>query len=359
VAKARLAWIVTLGVIVFAIGGVSALIELRSHDFIAIYAAASLVLGGHGRAILDPAAVLAAEHAAEPTRTVLLPWIQAPVVALLLAPLAALPIGVASVVMTAASAACLTWSVHRLGILAPAAQRARLFALALFAPPTTIALAQGQTSPFVLALVALSLTASPFWRGVALGLTLLRPQTFGLFALAALTGRRSALGLALGAGLVLLGSTAVVGVDGMFAYGGALLDSGQWSVTGDQGVRTAISWVGPAIVLGVPMLGLVATAVSFAVGAIVVIRSEGPARIIGASSWAALGSPHVLLHDGLLSYPAVAARSWSTARLAAIVGTGYAAALLHQAGIPVAPLWLLGIARLRPTTPMTAGSRSA
>jgi hypothetical protein len=80
---------------------------------------------------------------------------------------------------------------------------------------------------------------------------------------------------------------------------------------------------------------------------VVVLRSRDEARIVAASSWAALGSPHVLLHDGVLSYPAVAARSWSTVRLAVIVGTGYAAALVHQAGIPVAPLWLLGVARMR------------
>jgi hypothetical protein len=346
-ARARLTWVVTLGVIVFAIGGVSALVELRSHDFIAIYAAASLVFAGHGGAIVDPGAVLAAERAAEPTRTVLLPWVQPPVVALVLAPLAALPFAAASVVMTAISTACLTWSVHRLGILADATQRARLFALALFAPPATIALTQGQTSPFVLALIALSIAASPFWRGVALGLTLIRPQTFALFALAGLGERRGALGLASGAGVVVLGSVLVVGVDGMLAYGAALLDAGGWSVTGEEGLRAAISWVGPAIALGTPAFGLVATAASLAIGAIIVLRSHDRERIVAASSWAALGSPHVLLHDGLLSYPGVAARSWSTVRLAIIVGTGYLAALLHQAGLPVAPLWLLGVAWMR------------
>lgn len=344
---ARLGWIAALGGILFAIGCVSALVELRSHDFTAIYAAASLVLAGHGGAIVDPAAVLAAERAAEPTRTVLLPWVQPPVVALMLAPLAVIPFAAASVVMTAINTVCLTWSVHRLGILAVPTQRARLLVLGLFAPPATIALTQGQTSPFVLALVALSISASPFWRGVALGLTLIRPQTFPLLALAALSGRRGALGLAAGAGSVVLGSALVVGVDGMLAYGAALADAGGWSVTGAQGVRTAISWVGPAIALGVPALGLVATAASLAVGAIVVLRSTDRARIVAASSWGALGSPHVLLHDGLLSYPAVAARSWSTVRLTIIIGSGYVAALLHQAGIPVVPLWLLGVARMR------------
>jgi hypothetical protein len=71
----------------------------------------------------------------------------------------------------------------------------------------------------------------------------------------------------------------------MLAYAIALLDSGSWSVTGEQGLRAAIIWVGPAIVLGAPALGLVATAGSFAIGAIVVMRSAGPARIVGASSW--------------------------------------------------------------------------
>ena len=134
-------WIAAVGVILFAIGAVSTVIELRSHDFTAIYAAASLVLAGQGAAVVDPPAVLAAEHAAEPSRTVLLPWVQPPVVAL--APLALLPFGAAAVVMAAISTACLVWSVHRLGILAVPAQRARLFALALFAPPATIALTQG------------------------------------------------------------------------------------------------------------------------------------------------------------------------------------------------------------------------
>lgn len=342
----RLAWILALGAVVFAVGAVSAVVELRSHDFIAIYAAASLVLAGNGAAIVDPQAVLAAEHAAEPSRTVLLPWIQPPVVALLIAPLAALPLTAASVLMTAINTACITFAVHHLGVLAAAAQRARLLPLALFAPPATIALTQGQTSPWVVALLALALRASPFWRGLALGLTLIRPQTFALFALAALTGWRGACGLVAGLGIVGLGSLLVVGVDGMATYARALLDAGSWSVSGAEGVHAAISWVGPAIALGIPAVGLIATAVSLAVGAVIVARSRDGDRIVAASSWAALGSPHVLLHDGLLSYPAVAARSWSTMRLMVIVGSGYGAALLHQAGIPVAPVWLLGVARM-------------
>ena len=346
-------WIAALGLILFAIGAVSTVVELRSHDFTAIYAAASMVLAGHGAAVVDPAAVLAAEHAAEPSRSVLLPWVQPPVVALVLAPLALFPFGAAAVAMAAIGTACVVWSVHRLGILAVPAQRARLFALALFAPPATIALTQGQTSPFVLALVAFSISASPFSRGVALGLTLIRPQTFPLLALAALTGTRGALGLATGAGTVLLGSALVVGTDGMRTYAAALIDAGGWSVTGEEGVHAAISWVGPAIALGLPGLGLVLSAGSLLIGAIVVLRSAGRERIVAASSWAALGSPHVLLHDGLLSYPAVAARSWSTVRLAIIVGTGYLAALLHQVGVPVAPLWLLWLARVRAAPPAT------
>jgi len=347
----RLPWILTLGAVLFVIGSVSAVIELRSHDFIALYAAASLVLAGNGAAILDPQAVLAAEHAAEPTRTVLLPWIHPPFVALLVAPLAGLPIVAASVVMTAISCMCLVFAAYRLGVLAAASQRVRLFALALFAPPATIALTQGQTSPWVLALLALSVGASPFWRGLVLGLTLVRPQTFALFAVAALTGWRATVGVVSGAAIVGLGSLLVVGPDGMVRYGNSLVDAGTWSVSGAQGVRAAVSWVGPAIALGLPAVGLAATGVSLAIGAIVVVRSRGPARIVAASAWAMLGSPHVLLHDVVLSYPAVAARCWSTRRLVLIAGGGYAAAILHQAGIPVAPFWLLGVARLRTHEP--------
>lgn len=355
----RFLWILSLGAVVFAIGAVSAVVELRSHDFIAIYAAASLVLAGTGAAILDPQTVLAAEHAADPTRTVLLPWIHPPIVGLLVAPLAALPFTVASVVMTAINTVCLTFAAHRLGVLVAASQRVRLFALALFAPPATIALTQGQTSPWVLCLLTLSLTLSPFWRGFALGLTLIRPQTVALFALAALTGWRGALGLVSGIGVVGLGSLLVVGFDGLIEYGRAVVDAGTWSVSGAQGLHAAISWVGPAIAAGIPAAGLIATGFCLAIGAVTVARSHDRDRIVAASSWAALGSPHVLLHDGLLNYPAVAARAWSTWRLVFIVGSGYAAALIHQGGIPVAPLWLLVVARMRTADPEPMADRPA
>ena len=129
------------------------------------------------------------------------------------------------IAMTALNVGCLAWSLTSLGRLAAAGQHTRLFALALFAPPALIALTQGQTSPTVLALVASAVGARPLGRGIALGLTLIRPQTFPLLALAALTNRTAALGLAAGAAIVVGGSALVVGPDRLVSYMATLLSA--------------------------------------------------------------------------------------------------------------------------------------
>jgi hypothetical protein len=343
-AQRRLGLVAVLAAL--AIGAVSAVIDVRSHDFVALYAAARLVLDGRGPAVLDPAAVLAAEHAAEPTRDVLLPFVHPPVVALALAPLAATGIVPAVIAMTALNVGCLAWSLTRLGRLAAAGQHTRLFALALFAPPALIALTQGQTSPAVLALVASAAGARPLGRGLALGLTLIRPQTFPLLALAALTDRTAALGLAAGAAIVVGGSAIVVGPDGLASYIATLVSATGWSTTGEQGVRTAIGWAGPALALGIGTAGLVASAVCALAGAVIVRRRRDTDAIARASLWSLLASPHVLLHDGLLAYPAVASASTTTRRALALALSGYAVALIHQAGLPIAPFWLLGLTLL-------------
>jgi hypothetical protein len=56
-----------------------------------------------------------------------------------------------------------------------------------------------------------------------------------------------------------------------------------------------------------------------------------------------LSVPHVLLHDAVLVYPTIAARALTTRSTLIWVITGILAVLVHEAGVPVAPLWLLAL----------------
>jgi hypothetical protein len=66
-------------------------------------------------------------------------------------------------------------------------------------------------------------------------------------------------------------------------------------------------------------------------------------RTVDASIWSILAAPHALLHDGVMAYPAVARAAKSTGTTALWVGSGIVVALVQQAGVPLAPLWLLAI----------------
>lgn len=340
----RLLLAAAVTLVAFGVGSVSGAIDIQAHDFIAIYAAARLVALGRGPEILDPAAILAMEHAAQPARDLLLPWVHPPAVALVLAPLGFLAIVPAFIVMTAIGAVALTLAAFRLAPLLVRDQRHRLYPFALLAPPSTIALTQGQTTPEALLLVASAIGARPFVSGLLLGLTAIRPQTLPLFALAAIGERARLAGFATGVAAIAFLSAVVVGLDGLIRYAGQLLTAGAWATTGAYGVVSAIGWVGPALVIGLPVAGLVLAALSGVIGAVLVMR--GPLRIEQAAIWSLLASPHALLHDGLLAYPGVAACSSTRRRTIALVGGGVAAALAHQWGAPVAPLYLLVVAVL-------------
>lgn len=346
----RLTLAICVALIAFAVGTISGATTLQAHDFVAIYAAARLVALGRGAEILDPAAILQVEHAALPARDVLLPWVHPPAVALLLAPLGALPIIPAFVLMTVVSTAALAVAAFRLAPLTDPGQRHRLYPFALLAPPSTIALTQGQTTPVVLLLVASAIGARPFLAGLLLGLTAIRPQTLPLFGIAAIGDRARLAGFATGVSLVALASLLVVGPDGALKYASQLLTAGLWATTGEYGVSTAIGWIGPALAFGLPLIGLALAALSLIVGAVLVLR--GPLHIEQAAVWSLLASPHTLLHDGVLAYPAIAACARSTRRTVVLAGVGVVAALLHQWGAPVAPLYLAGVAAF-----MSAGLR--
>src|SRR2546427_2926785 len=220
-ARRSLARVTTAAVLAAAawlIAFVSWSIEPAGYDFVALYAAARLVATGAATSVTDADALLRMEHATFPERTILLNNPTPPALALLMAPLGALPLVPAFAIWAALGAVALAAAAYFLGPLADARQRMRLLPFAILAPPSLIALTEGQTTPFVLLAVAASLRAPPFWSGALLGLAAFRPQFLPLFALVALFERRRAIGLIATTLAVALVSLATVGFEGMARY---------------------------------------------------------------------------------------------------------------------------------------------
>ena len=313
-----------------------------AYDFIALYSAARLVATGAASSVTDAGALLAMEHATRPERTILLNDPNPPALALLMAPLGALPLGPAYAIWAALGAAALAAAADLLGRLSDRAQRVRLLPFAVLGPTSLIALVQGQTTPFVLLAVAASLRASPFWSGALLGLTAFRPQLLPIFALVALTERRRAAGLLATSALVALVSLATVGFDGMARYPDLLTRAATELRPGELGLAALVRRVvgGEDLVLNAAL-----AVVIYAIGATAVfVRSRMfTTRVVDTSTWSILAAPHALLHDGVMAYPAVARAATSTRATVLWVGGGITTALVQQAGIPLAPLWLLAL----------------
>jgi hypothetical protein len=259
-----------------------------------------------------------------------------------MAPIGALPIKVAYAIWTALGVLALAAAALLLGGLTDRPQRGLLFPFALLAPTSLIALVEGQTTPFILLFVAGSLRVSPFWSGVLLGATALRPQVLPLFALVALTDRRRAAGMISMLALILLVSFVAIGPEGMAGYPALLTRATTELRPGELGLAPLVRRVVQSDSF---VLYLTLGAIAFAVGAAaVILRTRSIlTRIVNASTWALLVAPHALLHDGVLAYPGIATASTTPRRTALWVGTGLVAALIQQAGIPVAPFYLLAL----------------
>ena len=316
--------------------------EPAGYDFVALYAAARLVATGAAASVTDANALLAMEHATLPERTILLNDPNPPALALLMAPLGALPLATAYAIWAALGAVALAAAAYLLGSLADARQRMRLLPFAILAPPSLIALAEGQTTPFVLLAVAGSLRASPFWSGALLGLAAFRPQLLPVFALVALFERRRAVGLVATTAAVALVSLATVGFEGMARYPDLVTRIATELRPGELGLAALVRRVvgGDDIVLNA-MLAVVIYGV--AAGAVLLRSRIFTTRAVDASTWSILAAPHALLHDGLMAYPAIARAATTTTATVVWVGSGIAVALIQQAGIPLAPFWLLAL----------------
>jgi len=323
------------------IGWVTQRSEPAGFDFIAIYASARLVATGNAAAVTDRDAIFAIEHATLPERTVFLNNPNPPALSLILAPIGALAFDVAYAVMLTLSVAALAASAFFVAPLVAADQRMRLLPFALLAPPSTIALAQGQTTPFILLAVAASLRAPPAASGALLGLLALRPQLLPLFGLIALADRQKRIPFLVVVATIGLVSFLMVGPEGVVRYLDLLGPAAGELRPGELGLAALVRRVGVA---SDPVASLALSTVAVLVAALFLLRTSAERRMEVAPPATLLSVPHMLLHDAVLAYPAVARRATSTRPAAAWVGSGLLAVLVHQAGVPVAPFWLLALA---------------
>ena len=310
-------------------------------DFIAIYASARLVATGNPGAVTDREAIFAVEHATLPERTIFLNNPNPPAVSLILAPIGALPFDIAYAVLLTLGVAALAASALLLAPLAAAEQRMRLFPFAMLAPPSTIALAEGQTTPFMLLAVAASLRAPPAVSGALMGLLVLRPQLLPLFALIALADRQRRVPFLVVVAAVALVSFLMVGPDGVVRYLDLVAPAAAELRPGELGLAALARRAGIGGDDAIASLALSAVAVLAA--AVLILRARAKDRMLMAPPATLLSVPHVLLHDAVLAYPTIAARALTTRSTLVWVITGLVVVLVHEAGLPVAPLWLLAL----------------
>jgi alpha-1,2-mannosyltransferase len=162
----------------------------RKHDFLNLYTGASLALEGNFAHLHSPVVQLARERQFVPSLPTLVPFVRPPFYALLLAPLALIPFGIAFWVWLAVQCAllfgCWAWALSRWG------PDALIFG-ALYLP-TALGIASGQDCLVMLAILiatyALSEKGSHFASGATLGLGLIKFHMFLLWPLVLLIQRR-------------------------------------------------------------------------------------------------------------------------------------------------------------------------
>jgi hypothetical protein len=296
----------------------------RREDFVAFYAAASLVRDGLGWAIYRPDVVSHAEElllGRSAGRVGGLAFMNPPFVAGVMQPLTLLPYGVAQAIWFAASALCVAISLLLLWPDLRALRRRWLcvFGLAVAASfPVFMSLLYGQLSPVVLlawvASYRLGARGHGMRSGLALAGALVKPQLAVVPAIYLIvTGRWRALGgFALGAASLALASIALVGPHLTFVgYPSFLLESMHWRQ--DYGVNRIdmFGWHG-FFVREVPGIGanttlLVATLLSGAtlVAAAIVWRTSRNAdrawaAVLAIAAATVLTSPHIHTHDLLI-----------------------------------------------------------
>jgi hypothetical protein len=133
----------------------------------------------------------------------------------------------------------------------------------------------------------------------------------------------------------------MVGPDGLARYPELLAPAAAELRPGELGLAALARRAGIGGDDALASLALAAVAVI--VAAVYILRARAEHRMVLAPPATLLSVPHVLLHDAVLVYPTIAARALTTRATLVWILTGLVAVLAHEAGIPVAPLWLLAL----------------
>jgi hypothetical protein len=201
-------------------------------DFVALWSAASLALGGAPASGYDQSLIHAAEQTAIGAPVGLITWYYPPSFLLLVLPLALLPYLAAAALWTAGTFAVFT------GVLQRIAPHPLTWLAALIFPATAQCLISGQNGAFSAALIAgglLSLERRPVLSGLCWGLLAYKPQ-MAVAAFAALAFGRFWRVLAISAGVAValaVASLAILGPEPWLAFlrglgeARAMLESGR------------------------------------------------------------------------------------------------------------------------------------
>lgn len=364
-------------------------IKIEDSDLLVYYGAGHLVLAGHGAEVYTASVLRQVEQqfvhtgTVKPEATFLYP----PYVALLLAPLAAVPLVAAYVLWAALSAGMLALSLFLLGRYVgwTGESRVLLWVATLAFLPAFAAIVQGQVSAAILLALTVSLVAARSGRddlaGVALALALIKPPYVVPLLIVFLLRRcwrvvaafvMTALVLAL-APLTVLGW----GANGLYLH--TLLMASRLRTTGggwapaanhDLVGFTRLLLPEPTATVVAALLGLMAV-VALGVVALQSAHLDRPFAV--AVTVGLLINPHVLVHDLTIALiPAVVAL-WPAARgpwsARWTVALGYVAVLVGLRTVTVLPLqlsvlavgalfaWLVLSARDQPAAKVTAAPR--
>jgi len=322
----------------------------RRHDFLNLYTGASMALRGDFAHLHSPVAQFEQERRLVPDLPVLVPFVRPPLYALLLAPLALLPYGVAFWVWLTFQSlllfGCWAWAFFRWG------PDALIFG-ALFLP-TALGIASGQDCVVLLVLViatySLSEKGHPLGSGLALGLGLIKFHLFLLWPVALIVQKRwrMLLGSCIALTAELAVSLCLSGPTGLRTYFDLLRNKNIERLSPSPELMINVH----SLVLNLGISSLVVRACFIALVAVLVIAASRHAPLWRWIAAASLGSllipPHVYGYDAaLLLLPLwlaifCSADRW-TRTIAALVATPlpYLANLAGGPWAAAAPLSLL------------------
>jgi hypothetical protein len=275
----------------------------RYHDFLNLYAGASLARDGVFGSMHSPEVQLQREREYAPQLPEVVPFVRPPFYALLLAPMAWLPFGAAFWAWLAVQSAVLVatwiWAFRRWG--------ADALIFGSMSLPTALGIAHGQDCVLIAAIVlgvyALACRDRHFLSGMVLGLGLIKFHLFLLWPLALLIQKRWRMmaGACAAVAVELLGSLALAGPGGMARYFGLLRMNDLRHL--NPSPELMINVRGLALNLGIDS----AAVTGFLTVAVVVLTAAACWRaplwrcVAAASAGSLLAAPHVYGYDaGLL-----------------------------------------------------------